>query len=65
MATPSPDASSWPIIAATNTTMMATSACWASPLTRALAMCGPNTAPMAPPPMNPAKLSTPMMKPCR
>ena len=29
------------------------------------AIRGPNRAPIAPPPMNPAKLSTPIMKPCR
>ena len=37
-------------MAATKTTMMATSACWAWPLTRALAMPGQIDAPTAAPP---------------
>ena len=64
-ATPTPDASSWPIMAARNTTMMAVTASQPLLEVTARAIFGPNTAPIAPPPMKPTKLSTPMMNPCR
>src|SRR5215472_1567321 len=63
--TPSSEASNWPIIAAMNTRMMATSACCEVPCTRTLATLGENVAPTAAPTRNPIQLSTPTMKPCR
>jgi len=65
IATPTPDASSWPIMAARNTTTMAATACQAGFMVTERAIRGPNAAPIAPPPMKPAKLSTPMMNPWR
>ena len=64
-ATPSPEAINWPIIAARKTTAIAATACQAVFVVMERAIRGPNRAPTAPPPMNPAKLSTPMMNPCR
>ncbi len=52
-------------MAATNTAMIATRACWVEPCTSERASFGANRAPMAAPPRKPAKLSTPMMNPCR
>ena len=63
--TPSSEASNWPIMAAMNTRMMATSACCEVPCTRNLATLGENMAPTAAPVRNPMQLSTPTMKPCR
>ncbi len=65
IATPTPDASSWPIMAARNTTTMAATACQAGFMVTERAIRGPNAAPITPPPMKPAKLSTPMMNPWR
>ena len=64
-AAPASDATSCPIMAARKTTMMATSACRAGPLTSARAMAGEKTAPTAAPPRKPTKLSAPTMNPCR
>lgn len=65
IATPSPEASNWPIMAQRNTTMMAVTACHPVLLVIERAIFGPKAAPIAPPPRNPAKLSTPMMNPWR
>ena len=65
IAAPTRDATNCPIMAARKTTMMATSACLAAPLTTARAMAGEKMAPTAAPPRKPTKLSTPTMKPCR
>ena len=64
-AAPIAEASSWPIMAATNTATIATRACWADPCTRDRASAGANEAPTAAPPRNPAKLRIPTMKPWR
>jgi hypothetical protein len=52
-------------MAARNTTMMAVTACQPGLTVIARAIFGAKAAPIAPPPMNPTKLSTPMMNPCR
>ena len=64
-AAPIAEASSWPIMAATNTATIAIRACWADPWTRERASLGAKEAPTAAPPRNPAKLSIPTMKPWR
>ena len=64
-AAPTAEASSWPIMAATNTATMATSACWDEPWTSERASLGANEAPMAAPPRKPAKLRIPTIKPWR